>query len=60
MTRRIRALRERGDEGIATAEYAVATVGACGFAGVLYKLLTSDSVVTLVTKVIARALNFAL
>jgi hypothetical protein len=25
-----------------TAEYAVGTVSACGFAGLLYKLLTSD------------------
>ena len=25
-----------------TAEYAVGTVGACGFAGLLYQLLTSD------------------
>ncbi|MBA2444988.1 MAG: DUF4244 domain-containing protein [Nocardioidaceae bacterium] len=25
-----------------TAEYAVGTVSACGFAGILYKILTSD------------------
>jgi len=32
----------RSEEGMNTAEYAVGTVGACGFAGILYKLLTSD------------------
>ncbi len=32
----------RTEDGMNTAEYAVGTVGACGFAGILYKLLTSD------------------
>lgn len=32
----------RGEEGMTTAEYAVGTVSACGFAGLLFKLLTSD------------------
>lgn len=32
----------RSEDGMNTAEYAVGTVGACGFAGILYKLLTSD------------------
>jgi uncharacterized protein DUF4244 len=32
----------RGDEwGMTTAEYAVGTVSACGFAGILFKILTS-------------------
>ncbi len=35
-----RALRD--EAGMNTAEYAVGTVGACGFAGLLYQLLTSD------------------
>lgn len=30
-----------GDEGITTAEYAVGTAAGAGFAGLLYKLLTS-------------------
>jgi hypothetical protein len=34
--------RVRDDAGMTTAEYAVGTVGACGFAGLLYQLLTSD------------------
>ena len=38
-------LRRRArDAGMSTAEYAVGTVAACGFAGVLYKVLTSDAV----------------
>lgn len=31
----------RDQRGMTTAEYAVGTVSACGFAGLLYKLLTS-------------------
>lgn len=34
--------RIRGEHGMTTAEYAVGTVGACGFAGILYQLLTSE------------------
>jgi hypothetical protein len=30
------------EEGMTTAEYAVGTVSACSFAGLLFKLLTSD------------------
>jgi uncharacterized protein DUF4244 len=47
----------RSDHGMTTAEYAVGTVAACGFGGVLYKLLTSDSVVKLLTDIIKRALT---
>ncbi len=36
------AVSARGEEGMTTAEYAVGTVSACGFAGILYKILTSD------------------
>ncbi len=32
----------RDEVGMNTAEYAVGTVGACGFAGLLYQLLTSE------------------
>ncbi len=48
--------QRRDDVGMATAEYAVGTVAACGFAGILYKLLTSDKVTTLLTEVIKRAI----
>jgi hypothetical protein len=43
-----------------TAEYAVGTVAACGFGGILYKVITSGAVLELITGVISRAfkLNF--
>ena len=49
----------RADRGMTTAEYAVGTVAACGFAGVLFKILTSDQVLKLLTDVIRRALTVA-
>jgi len=53
-------LSAAGDEaGMTTAEYAVGTVAACGFAGVLFKLLTSDAVVTLLSDVVRRALTIS-
>lgn len=36
------AVGSRTEDGMSTAEYAVGTVSACGFAGVLYKILTSE------------------
>jgi Protein of unknown function (DUF4244) len=45
------------DVGSVTAEYAVATVAACGFAGVLYKLLTSSTVLDLVVTLFTKALS---
>jgi hypothetical protein len=46
MTHRIaasfaQALRRRDDRGMTTAEYAVGTVSACSFAGILYQIITS-------------------
>ena len=43
--------------GIATAEYAVTTVAACGFAGVLYKLLGSESIAQLIGELLRKALS---
>jgi hypothetical protein len=40
-----------------SAEYAVGTVAACGFAGILYKIVTSTPVVSLVLKVIEKAFS---
>lgn len=34
--------RTRNEDGMTTAEYAVGTVSACGFGGLLYQLLTSS------------------
>jgi hypothetical protein len=42
-----------------TAEYAVGTVAACGFGGILYKVLTSPEVVQLLRDVITRAFGLA-
>lgn len=56
--RELRELRARREDGAATAEYAVATMAACGFGGVLIELLTSDSIRGLLTKAIKAALSF--
>jgi len=53
-------LARRSDDGAVTAEYAVTTVAACGFAGILYEILKSDTVVNLVIKVITKALGWLL
>lgn len=45
----------RAEDGMTTAEYAVGTVAACGFAGVLIKLLTSENVLGLLVKTITKA-----
>lgn len=47
----------RDDDGMSTAEYAVGTVAACGFAGLLLKLLTSPQVLDLLTGIVTKALN---
>ncbi len=49
--------RLRGDAGMNTAEYAVGTLAAVAFAGLLLKVLTSDNVQTALTAVIDRALQ---
>lgn len=50
----------RGDVGAATAEYAVATVAACGFGGVLLKVLTSEPILQLIRNLISTALRAVL
>jgi hypothetical protein len=54
--RRIRA-RWRGDDGMNTAEYAVGTLAAVAFAGLLLKVLTSDAVRGALAGVIQKALG---
>ncbi|NIL41555.1 DUF4244 domain-containing protein [Salinispora arenicola] len=49
--------RLQGDAGMNTAEYAVGTLAAVAFAGLLLKVLTSDSVQSALTAVIDRALG---
>ncbi len=50
-------LRRRGDEGMTTAEYAVGTVSACSFAGILYKILTSGFGEKLLQGLLDKVLN---
>jgi hypothetical protein len=46
-----------GDEGAATAEYAVATMAAVGFAGLLIVILRGDEVRGILTELIRNALT---
>lgn len=46
---------KHSERGMTTAEYAVGTVAACGFGGVLYQLLTSDTVQGLLSGVLEKA-----
>ena len=48
-----------GDAGMATAEYAVATVAACGFGGILFKVITSPEVMGLLRDVISAAFKLS-
>ena len=48
-----------GEAGMTTAEYAVGTVAACGFAGILYKIITSAEILGLLREVIASAFRLS-
>ena len=51
---------ERGnEEGAATAEYAIATMAAVGFAGLLVAIMRSDEVRTILLDLVRSALTFA-
>jgi Protein of unknown function (DUF4244) len=54
---RLTGRRPMRDSGMTTAEYAVGTVAACGFAGILYKVVTSPEVTQLLHDLVERALN---
>jgi hypothetical protein len=58
---RLRPLGRAGltDAGMTTAEYAVGTLAACAFAGVLYVVVRSGAVHSLLQSVITKALNLA-
>ncbi|OFT25020.1 hypothetical protein HMPREF3172_09200 [Brevibacterium sp. HMSC08F02] len=45
------------DRGATTAEYAITTLAACGFAALLVVVLKSEGIQTLITGVISKALN---
>jgi Flp pilus assembly pilin Flp len=55
MRRFLRRLRD--DSGMATAEYAVGTIAAVAFAAILYKVITSGSVMTALGAIIRTALQ---
>jgi Flp pilus assembly pilin Flp len=61
MTRRTALLRSRrwlaDDRGAATAEYAIATMAAVGFAGLLVVILRSDEVRAMLTDIVRQALS---
>jgi hypothetical protein len=48
---------EAAEAGMSTAEYAVGTFAAVGFAGLLYKVVTSSTVQTALTGLITKALK---
>lgn len=45
------------DDGMSTAEYAIGTIAAAAFGAVLYTVVTGDSIVDALTKIIDKALN---
>jgi hypothetical protein len=47
------------EAGMTTAEYAVGTVAACGFGGILYKVITSPEIVGLLRDVISSAFHLS-
>jgi hypothetical protein len=53
----MRRMRRMTDAGMTTAEYAIGTLAACAFAGVLIKILTSAKVADLLTGLVTRALS---
>ena len=61
--RTIRDLRARlaaamsDDSGMSTVEYAIGTIAAAAFGGILYSVVTGDSIVGALTNIINRALS---
>lgn len=49
--------RLRGQDGMSTAEYAVGTIAAVAFAGILLKVVTSGSVSDALSGIIEKALS---
>lgn len=56
---RLFGLRDADDAGAATAEYAIATMAAVAFAGLLVIIMRSDEVRGILTDLIRRALTVA-
>lgn len=51
--------REHPDAGMSTVEYAIGTIAAAAFAGILYKIVTGGEISDSLTHIIVHALNFA-
>ncbi|MGW2107922.1 DUF4244 domain-containing protein [Streptomyces sp. NPDC001948] len=51
------ASRARADSGMTTSEYAVGTIAACAFAAVLYKVVTSQPVMSALQALLKDALD---
>ena len=49
--------RHGPEAGTTTAEYAIGTLAACGFAALLYKIVTSESVASLLSGIVHKALG---
>ncbi|MFD0900233.1 DUF4244 domain-containing protein [Actinomadura sediminis] len=47
------------DAGMSTAEYAVGTIAAAAFAGLLFKIVTSSQVQDMLLAIVERALQLA-
>lgn len=45
------------ESGMSTVEYAIGTIAAAAFGAILYGVVTGDSVVSALSRVIGRALN---
>lgn len=57
-TLQMRLMLAAADEaGMSTVEYAIGTIAAAAFGAILYTVVTGDSVVSALSRVIGRALN---
>lgn len=45
------------EDGMSTAEYAIGTIAAAAFGAVLYTVVTGESIVNALTRIIDKALN---
>ncbi|GLY14185.1 DUF4244 domain-containing protein [Kineosporia rhizophila] len=54
-----RRVRQAGEAGASTAEYAMTMLVACGFAGVLLSIVRSSPVKSLLVGIIKKALSLA-
>lgn len=50
-------VRSAPEAGMSTAEYAIGTIAACAFAALLYKVITSSQILSLLTGLVSRALH---